>query len=101
MSKRVPRFPLHLSEKEFSHLNRQSKAAGLSMQAYTRRALSNKEIKAKPPEAYVKLVRVVSGLANNFNQVTAKINSESNVTKKDWQEANALLTEIWKEVKGM
>ncbi len=78
-------FNLHveLTDDERAHLKTQLEATGLSTAAYIRHLIMGTQIKARPPETYANILRQLSAIGNNINQIAKVANSCARVRQED------------------
>ena len=82
MKKRNIRVTVRLSEEEYNkHESRRIKT-GLSREAYIRNALDGIVPKEKPDERFYEMMKVLSGIANNVNQLARKANEYGSVNSR-------------------
>lgn len=86
---------LRLTEKEKRQLQGQADLCGLKMNPFLRNLIAEKEMKARPQEKWAALVRQVSGVANNINQIAKKVNTEDAVTMGQLRLLEDMLSQIW------
>ena len=94
-------FVLRLDEKEHSHLERQLATCGLKREPYIRALIMGEEIRPRPPAEWPELVRQVSAIGNNINQLARRANSEKVISDAVWHEASRMQAAIWEKVKGL
>ena len=75
MRRRDHVIPLRLNEREYRHLCEQVKTSGFSREEYLRSLILDKEIHPHPCTHHAELVRQISGLCNNANQLAHRANS--------------------------
>lgn len=92
--------PLRLTEKELQYLNRQTEQSGLSREKYLRALIMGKTIRPRPCTHHEDLLRKVSGLCNNANQVAHRANSTGVAGQESVDKMIRISQEIWKEVKN-
>lgn len=92
---------VRLNQTEHEYLRRQVAASGVSQEAYLRMLIAGYEVKPRPPEEYVQLLREVSAIGNNINQIARVANSKGFVSKADLKNLMELQSVIWKKVKGL
>ena len=85
--------PLRLTEKELKHLNRLAEQSGLSREKF-------ETIRPRPCTHHEDLLRKVSGLCNNANQVAHRANSTGVAGQESVDKMIRISQEIWKEVKN-
>ena len=74
MSKRNNRIWLRVSDEELEKVNNNSKKAGYSRGAYLRSIALKVVPREKPDEEFYAFMRILSGLANNINQLARHAN---------------------------
>lgn len=92
--------PLRLTEKELQYLNRQTEQSGLSREKYLRALIMGETIRPRPCTHHEDLLRKVSGLCNNANQVAHRANSTGVAGQESVDKMIRISQEIWKEVKN-
>lgn len=91
--------PLRLNEREYRHLCVQVKTSGLSREEYLRSLISGKEILPRPCTHHAELVRKVSGLCNNANQLAHRANSTGMAGQQSVDEMTRIAKEVWLTIK--
>ena len=86
---------IRLAESEAFKLNKICKITGLSQAAVIRSLITGKELKPKSPESYRELIRKVSGISNNVNQIAHQTNTVKNITPEQIEQVTALMKELW------
>ena len=61
---------IRLSEKEYRHLTEQAELAQLSMTQFVRKLIMSVKIKPRPKEEWAELLRQMSAIGININQIT-------------------------------
>lgn len=92
MSKRNKAVLVRLTEQEHKHLKKQANNAGFKMEPFVRMLIEGCEIKPYPPEAYRGLLRELSAIGNNINQI-AHIANMNGISVKENMEAIRLVGE--------
>lgn len=100
MRKRRHVIPLRLTEKELQHLNRQAEQSGMSREKFLRALIMGKPIRPHPCTHHADLLRKVSGLCNNANQLAHRANSTGVAAQESIDKMIRISQEIWKEVKS-
>ncbi len=90
-----------MNEEEYHHLKQQVALSGLAMEQYLRRLLMGQEIKPKPTEEWQALVRQLSAIGNNINQIARVANTYKQVSPEDIQQIQLRLDQIWEQVKQL
>lgn len=95
------RISLRLNESENNHLMRQVRMSGLKIEPFLRSLIVGHIIKPRPPEEWPELVRQVSAIGNNINQLVRVANSEKKVSTETLQNIMRLQAAIWERVKNI
>lgn len=90
---------LWLSEREYQYLHRQCKASGLTVSAFIRKSLQSEEIKSRPPETYAALLRELSAIGNNINQIAHWANAKESIDTAEIHAAISLVEQTFRLVK--
>lgn len=81
MRRRPIVIPLHLNRQELRHLDEQCHRAGLSREEFLRSLVAGIELHPRPCTHHAELLRQVSGLCNNANQLAREVWKE---VKEQW-----------------
>lgn len=90
---------LWLNDEEYARLMVQCAVSGLSASAVLRKAITGMEIKAKPPETYSALLRELSAIGSNVNQIARWANTLKYISEFDILMAADLVQQAWRLVK--
>ena len=90
---------LWLSEREYQHLHRQCRTSGLTASAFVRKSIQGEEIKPRPPESYAALLRELSAIGNNINQIAHWANAKEGIDTAEIQAAISLAEQAFRLVK--
>lgn len=101
MRKRNCRVSIRLTEQELSHLKNQAKLAGMRIDPFLRALVMDTKLREHPPEQWVELVRQLSGIGTNINQIAHAANRTGQVHKADLDAIIAMQGDIWRWVKGL
>ena len=99
MRKRNHVIPVRLNTKELRFLEEQVEKSGLSREEYIRSLVMGGEVRARPCEHHTELLRKVSGLCNNANQLAHVANASGMASEQSIQEMLRLTKETWHLVK--
>ena len=77
-------------------MKNQANAAGLKMEPMMRKLIMGMEVKPKPPEIYAELLRELSAIGNNVNQIAHWTNTRKSISLAECQRAILLIDEAWK-----
>lgn len=101
MRKRGKAVLVRLNEQEYVHLKRQSEITGLKMEPLVRQLILGRDVKLRPPENLAALLRQMSAMGNNINQIAKTANSSKFIRSEDIEEIKKMQSELWKVVKNM
>lgn len=90
---------LWLSESEYQHLKQQYSASGLTASVFVRKSIQAEEIKPHPPETYATLLRELSAIGNNLNQIAHWANAAEGIGKAGVHAAIKLAEQTFRLVK--
>ena len=99
MRKREKFIGLWLSDAEYRHLLKQCTLSGLNTSALLRHSIMDVDIQPKPPDTYAALLRELSAIGNNVNQIVYWANATKGIGKAEIDEAAALVYQAWRLVK--
>lgn len=99
MRKREKFIGLWLSDSEYSHLLKQCSLSGLSTSALIRHSIMGIDVQPRPPDTYAALLRELSAIGNNINQIAFWANARKGITEAEINDAAALIREAWRLVK--
>lgn len=97
--KEYKKLSLRLSEKQYKYLRKNADAAGMKMEPYMRDLIMGCEVKPYPPEAHKELLRELSAIGNNINQIAHVANAQQNISPEKNYEAIRLVGEAMRIVK--
>ena len=89
-----------LDEKEYSHLNQLCSTSGLNASAVLRQILSGTQLRPRPPDQYAALLRELSAIGNNINQIAYWANAQRSISEPEIIDASALARKAWELVKN-
>lgn len=92
---------LRLSEPEYLHLKRQAEVAGLRVTPYLRSLIMGSNLKPRPPDEWPELVRQVSGIGRNINQIARQANADKRIEPAMLEEVMRMQAAIWQRVKNL
>lgn len=99
MQKREHFIGLWLNDTEYGHLQKQCSLSGLNASALIRHSIMGVNIQPKPPDIYAALLRELSAIGNNVNQIAYWANATKGTSKTELAEAAALIRQTWRLVK--
>ena len=99
MRKRNRHVSVWMDEQEYRHLKKQADRAGLGIDPFIRSLVAGMEIKPRPPDTYAALLRELSAIGNNVNQLAYWANARHSASEDEIKRAAALVREVWRMVK--
>ena len=90
---------LWLDDREYKHLLKQCTISGLNASALIRHSIMGVNIQPKPPDTYAALLRELSAIGNNVNQIAYWANATKGISKAEIADAAALVRQAWRLVK--
>ena len=99
MRKRSHFIGVWLDDTEYKHLNHQCKLSGLCASAFIRHSVMGISIRPRPPDSFAALLRELSAIGNNVNQIAYWANAQKNISEAEIREAAALVRQAARLVK--
>lgn len=90
---------LRLNANEYTHLKQQAEATGLKMEPLLRHLILGVQLRPRPPDTYAALLRELSAIGNNVNQLAHQANARGEATRAEIRSASALVQEAWRLVR--
>lgn len=90
---------LRLNAREYAHLCEQAEVTGLKMEPLIRQLIMGVNLRPRPPDTYAALLRELSAIGNNVNQLAHQANARGEATQEEIAEAAQLVKQIWRQVK--
>lgn len=84
------RISLRLDSAEYEHLKQLSADTGLKMEPVLRRLIVGAELRPRPPDELPELLRQLSGMAVNINQIAKVANARGFVRMEDIDRIKAM-----------
>ena len=91
---------LWLDEKEYGHLQEQCSVTGLSVSALIRKLIADTLLRPRPPDQYAALLRELSAIGNNINQIAYWANAQKSIREAEIVDAAVLVRRAWELVKN-
>ena len=85
---------LRLNAAEYAHLCRQAEVTGLKKEPLVRQLIMGANLRPRPPDAYADLLRALSAIGNNINQIAMVVNSNKAVYQSDVRELKKQFSEL-------
>jgi len=92
---------VHLNEAEREHLKEQVQISGFTTEQFLRRLIAGKEIKPRPPENMTELLRQLSAIGNNINQLTRVANTCKSVRQETLEQVLEMQAAIWRSIEEL
>ena len=92
---------VRLTKKEKQALQQKAKASSMKMEPFIRKLIMGVEIKARPPNEYVQLIREVNAIGNNINQIAHIANAEGRISEEKIKELKQYQNDLIRLARGM
>ena len=92
---------MRLNEQEYAHLKQLSETTGLKMEPLVRQLILGRELKPRPPENLAALLRQMSAMGNNINQIAKVANSSKFIRSEDIEAIQKMQDELWQAIKEL
>lgn len=99
MRKNVKKQTVRLSAEEYTKLKTLATDAGLSMEALIRKLIMGEKLQSRPPDCYADILRQLSAIGNNINQIAYWANATKGVSKNEIHDAAVLVQQAFALVK--
>lgn len=95
------RVSLRLDSTEYAHLKQLSIDTGLKMESVIRRLIVGAELRPRPPGELTELLRQLSGMAVNINQIAKVANASGFIRMEDIAQIKMMQGMLWQVVKEL
>ena len=99
MSKPFKTITLRLNTNEYAHLREQAAITGLKMEPMIRHLILGVNLRPRPPDTYAALLRELSTIGNNINQLAHQANARGGAVKEEIDEAARLVQQAFRLVR--
>lgn len=99
MRKRNKHISVWMTEQEYMHLKQQAARSGLGIDPFIRNLVQGIRICEKPPEQYAGMLRELSAIGNNVNQIAHWANSKGYASQAEIHEAAVRVNEAYMMVR--
>ena len=99
MRKRKRHVSVWMNEAEYLHLTKQAEIAGMKVDPFIRLLVSGVQLRPRPPDSFAALLRELSPIGNNVNQIAYWANARKSVSEAEIKEAAALIRQAARLVK--
>ena len=89
-----------MDETEYRHLQEQCSVTGLSVSVLIRKLIAGVQLRPRPPDEYTKLLRELSAIGNNVNQIAYWANARKSIHEAEIVDAVQLVRKAWEIVKN-
>lgn len=99
--KRQNRLEVRLNDSEDIKLHELMRETGFNASQLIRSLISRTEIKTRPPDELPKLLRELSAIGNNVNQIARKANSTDNIAEDEVTKMRVAFENLSKKVRKL
>lgn len=90
---------LWLTDQEHQYLKQQVEISGLKTDPFIRQLIIGVNLRPRPPDTYAALLRELSAIGNNINQLAHQANARGEATQEEIAEAAQLVRQVARLVK--
>lgn len=90
---------LWLTDREYQHLKQQVEITGLKIDPFIRQLIMGADLRPRPPDPYAALLRELSAIGNNINQLAHQANARGEATREEIADAARLVRQVARLVK--
>ena len=101
MRKRAIKISVRLNEQEHKHLKEQAMIAGRPVEPFIRALITDVELRPRPPDELAELLRQLSGMAVNINQIAKVANASGFIRMEDRVHIKMMQGMLWRAVKEL
>ena len=95
----VKQITIRLTADEYAHVKQLSQDSGLKMEPAIRQLIMGVNLRPRPPDELPELLRQLSGIGTNINQIAKVANASGYVRKEDIQSIMEMQAALWRAVK--
>lgn len=99
MRENYKKLTLRLNQNEYFHLLGLAQTTGLKYEPLLRKLILGETLRPRPPDTYAKLLRELSAIGNNLNQIAYWANARRGIRTDEINQAIQLVQEAWQLVK--
>ena len=100
MRKRPRHVSVWMNETEYRHLKKQAEIAGMGLDPFIRSLIAGVQLRPRPPDEYTRLLRELSAIGNNINQIAYWANATRSIREPEIVDAVVLAKKTWELVKN-
>ena len=101
MRKRAIKISVRLNEQEHEHLKKQAMIAGRPIEPFIRAVITGVELSPRPPGELTELLRQMSGVAVNINQIAKVANASGFVRMEEIERIKSMQKMLLQAVKRL
>lgn len=101
MRSRFHHISIWLNDKELSYLKVLSEKSGLKKDPLIRSLIMGQKLRAKPTEEYCRILRELSAIGNNINQIARIANTNRKIGGEEISKAVRMLDDVWRKIKDV
>ena len=90
---------LWLNDEEYTHLREQCEITGLPASVLIRHTLAGVQLRQRLPGEYAGLLRALSSIWNNVNQIAHWANAQKSIQEAEIKQAVLLANKAWELIK--
>ena len=90
---------LRLTADEYAHLQAIAQIAGMKIEPTIRKLIMGEKLRPRPPDAYAGILRELSAIGNNINQIAYWANAQKGISNTQVEDAVALVNRAWQLIK--
>ncbi len=94
----VKKLTLRLTDAEYMHLKRQTELSGMKIEPFLRQLILGVQLRPKPPDCYATLLRELSAIGNNVNQIAHWANGKGYATQAEIHDVADLVKKAYRLV---
>ena len=95
----VKQITIRLTADEYARVKQLSKDSGLKIEPAIRQLIMGVNLRPRPPDELPELLRQLSGIGTNINQIAKVANASGYVRKEDIQSIMEMQAALWRVVK--
>lgn len=99
MRQNIKKQTVRLTADEYAHLRQLAKDAGMPMEPLIRKLIMGESLRPHPPDAYAGILRELSAIGNNINQIAYWANATKGISGNEIHDAAALVQKAFALVK--
>ena len=100
MRSRARHISVWMNEAEYRHLKTQAERAGMGIDPFIRSLVAGVQLRPRPPDEYTHLLRELSAIGNNVNQIAHWANARKSIHESETVDAVSLVRKAWELVKN-